>query len=56
MHVLGGMPGAQASMLNEWADPFPMRQFLDLHMMVRCAAVLPLQFGTACHAVGAHAL
>ena len=30
---------AQASMLNEWADPFPVREFLDLHMMVSCAAV-----------------
>ena len=32
----------QASMLNEWADPFPVRQFLDLHMMVRCSPVLHL--------------
>lgn len=38
--LLSGRPGPQASMLNEWADPFPVRQFLDLHMMVRRSAVL----------------
>ena len=38
---------AQASILNEWADPFPVRQFLDLHMMVRCLAVLPLQLAAS---------
>ena len=31
-------------MLNEWADPFPVREFLDLHMMVRCVAAQPQQF------------
>lgn len=54
-HNVGG-GGAQASMLKEWADPFPVRQFLDLHMMVRCSAVLPLQFGASTrHAMGADA-
>ena len=42
-----GGRGAQTSMLNEWADPFPVREFLDLHMMVRCVAVLPQQFGAS---------
>ncbi len=30
----------QACILNEFADPYLTREFLDLHMMVRCARPL----------------
>ena len=36
----------QTSILNEWADPFPVREFLDLHMMVTRSASLPLHLAT----------
>ena len=39
-YELTGRPRPQTSVLNEWADPFPVRQFLDIHMMVRCPAAL----------------
>lgn len=29
---------AQASILSEFPDPFPIREFMDLHMLVSCLA------------------
>ena len=39
----------QVCILNEYADSYPIREYMDLHMMVRCAKAWPAWLSLTAH-------